>query len=74
MKAKAKVVLRGAKTYTFGGRRWIKDVPGVVSGDAVALYKQNGYFRVSDLKVKKSSKSKGDEGKEKGSGKPSLKK
>lgn len=78
---KARVVLRGAKTYNLGGERFIKDVPKVVSGESkVKLYKQNAYFHVVELKsaAKKKSKSKdkdGGESKEsKGSGKPSLKK
>jgi len=47
---KAKVILRGARTYTLGGKRWIKDVPGIVNGDDVKQYKENAYFYVVMLK------------------------
>lgn len=54
---RARVVLKGAKTYTLGNRRWIKDVPGIVKGDeAVKAYKQNGYFRVTILESKSKKK------------------
>lgn len=49
---RARVVLTGARTYTLGGRRWIKDVPGLVVDDEVKLYQQNGYFRVHVLQSK----------------------
>lgn len=60
---RAKVVLRGARTYTLGGKRWIKDVPGIVNGDAVKQFQENGYFYVAVLKskdAKKTKKSKSD--------------
>lgn len=47
----ARVVLREAKTYNISGRRWIKDVPGVVRGsEAIQTYQDNGYFHVTVLK------------------------
>ncbi len=46
---KAKVVLRGARTYTFGGKRWIKDVPCIVTDDDIKQYRENGYFYVAML-------------------------
>jgi hypothetical protein len=48
----ARVVLRDAKTYTIRGRRWIKDVPGVVKGSSVIQsYQENGHFHVTVLKT-----------------------
>jgi len=49
---RARVVLRGSKTYKHpGGKRWIKDVPGVVEGAAeIKEFANNGRFRVSMLK------------------------
>ncbi len=57
--AKARVVLRKAKTYQLGGKRWIKDVPMVVRGEEnVAMYKSNGYFHVTMIKDKSESSEK----------------
>ncbi len=65
----ARVVLKKAKTYTLGGRRWIKDVPGRVEGeDQVKAYQENGYFSVTVLEGSKKKKKK-----KKGSGKKSGK-
>ena len=56
---KAKVILRGAKTYNLGGMRWIKDVPKIVHGeDKVKEFKENGYFYVVMLKSKSDKKKK----------------
>ena len=60
---KAKVILRKARTYNLGGKRWIKDVPGIVHGDAVKQYKENGYFYVAMLKDSGSKKKKSNDGK-----------
>lgn len=47
----ARVVLKGARTYSLGGRRWIQDVPQIVHGeDEVKSFKENGYFHVTMLK------------------------
>ena len=47
---KAKVVLRGAKTYTLRGKRWIKDVPQIVTDEGMlSELKSNGYFHVAIL-------------------------
>ncbi len=48
---KARVVLKGAKTYTLGGKRWIKDVPNFVTDEKqVKEYQANGFFSVTVLK------------------------
>ena len=53
----ARVILRGAKTYQFAGKRWIKDVPGIVKGESnIKQYQQNAYFIVKVLEGKKSKK------------------
>lgn len=44
--AKARVVLKGASSYSVGGVRFLKGVPRVVSGKDVELFKQNAYFHV----------------------------
>lgn len=55
----ARVILRGCKTYQFGGKRWIKDVPGIVKGEEnIKEYQNNGYFTVKVLEGKKSKKEK----------------
>lgn len=46
----ARVVLKGSRTYSLGGRRFIKDVPQIIQGDDVASYKENGFFHVTMLK------------------------
>ena len=81
----ARVVLRKAMTYSLGGKRWIKDVPGIVKGESkIEVMKANGYFHVHVLKTgkpkseeqtgsKKSNKSKGKGGSKK-TGKSKLKK
>lgn len=49
--AKAKVILKQAKTYNIGGKRWIKDVPGTVEGEEnIQKYEANGFFTVVRLK------------------------
>ena len=53
---KAKVVLRGARTYTLGSKRWIKDVPCIVTDDNIKQYKENGYFYVAMLQSSGSQK------------------
>ena len=59
MTARAKVILKKSITYTFEGKRWIKDVPGIVHGEeTVKLYKANGYFHTVDLEPKKDKKDK----------------
>ena len=55
----ARVVLRKARTYQLGGRRWIKDVPGIVKGEElIKQYQENAYFHVSVLGGSDSKKSK----------------
>ena len=49
---RARVVLRGSKTYNLGGKRWIKDVPIIINGKAVNTYKNNGHFHITMLKSK----------------------
>ena len=56
---KAKVILRGARTYNLGGKRWIKDVPNIIHDDAIKQYKENGYFYVVILKSNGPKKKKG---------------
>lgn len=46
----ARVILKGARSYRVGDRRFIKDVPQVIKGAEVAQYEQNGYFHVAVLK------------------------
>lgn len=46
----ARVILKGAKSYRLGGRRFIKDVPQVIKGDEVTQYLENGFFHVAMLK------------------------
>jgi len=60
---RTRVVLREAKTYTLGGRKFIKDVPVVIVGEKGEQFKLNAYFKCSTLepkmkKVKKSKKTK----------------
>lgn len=46
----ARVVLKKSKTYTLGGKRWIKDVPQPVRGEEnILAFQQNGYFHVTIL-------------------------
>ena len=47
----ARVILKQAQTYSLGGRRFIKDVPQIVTGDEVDQFKNNGYFHVTMLKT-----------------------
>lgn len=61
----ARIVLKKSKTYSLGGRRWIKDVPQTIRGEENILsFKQNGYFHVTllskdkDVKKKKAGKKK----------------
>ena len=81
----ARVVLKKAKTYSLGGRRFIKDVPQTIKGEEnIVEYQNNAYFHVAilDGKAKKkqakkpaSSKPKSKAGKKKSkSGKAKLKK
>lgn len=46
----ARVILKGARSYRVGDRRFIKDVPQVIKGAEVAQYEQNGYFHVAVMK------------------------
>lgn len=78
---RARVVLRGARTYQLAGRRFIKDVPQLVVGDdLVETFMLNGYFHVTELepqvakKKKKKKSSSDDEGDAKGKGKVTLQK
>lgn len=48
----ARVILKEARSYRQGGRRFIKDVPQTIKGDDVRQYLDNGYFHVSILKGK----------------------
>lgn len=48
----AKVILKGAKTYTLNGRRFIQDVPVLISGEKVKEFQANGHFSVTMLKAK----------------------
>lgn len=48
----ARVILKEARSYRQGGRRFIKDVPQIIRGDEVKQFVDNGYFTVSILKGK----------------------
>lgn len=50
----ARVTLKGAKTYTLNGQRFIQDVPKIIKGEEETIlpFEQNGYFHVSRLKAK----------------------
>ena len=49
----AKVILKGAKTYTLNGRRFIQDVPVIISDEKkVKEFQANGHFSVTLLKAK----------------------
>ena len=48
----AKVILKGAKTYTLNGRRFIQDVTVLISGEKVKEFQANGHFSVTMLKAK----------------------
>ena len=51
---RARVVLRGAKSYSYKGFKFIERVPKVVKGDDIVEELQNnGYFKVTLLKSKK---------------------
>lgn len=53
VKAKARVVLKGAHTYGIGKYSFLKDVPQMVKGeDNILLFEQNAYFRVVRLTEK----------------------
>ena len=83
MTARAKVVLKKCKTYILPGdidsRRWIKDVPIVITGnEKVDAYTANAFFSVTRLKdledKKKKKKNRDKDGKKKNKGKGKLKK
>ena len=73
---RTRVTLRESKTYTFGGRKFIKDVPVTIVGEAGEQYKKNAYFKCSTLepKLKKVKKSKKIKSKNSGSKKKSSSK
>lgn len=48
----ARVILKEARSYRQGGRRFIKDVPQTIKGEEVTQYQNNGYFSVTILKGK----------------------
>lgn len=48
----ARVILKEARSYRHGGRRFIKDVPQTIKGDEVKEYLHNGFFSVTVLKGK----------------------
>ena len=46
----ARVVLRHAESYTFNKRKWLKNVPQIVTEEnEISEYEQNGYFHVKRL-------------------------
>lgn len=50
---RAKVILKGAKSYTLAGAKYIKDVPKIVKGEAaIEEFMNNGYFVVTHLESK----------------------
>ena len=49
----ARVVLKKAKTYSLGGKRYIKDVPVRIEGeDQIRSFQENAYFSVTVLEGK----------------------
>jgi hypothetical protein len=72
---RARVVLKGCKTYVVGGKKWIKEVPKVIEGKGlIKSFQENGYFNVAVLKEKKKTKKAEAVAKDGGSTKPKLKK
>ena len=56
--AKARVVLKKSKTYNFRKKRWIKDVPQIITGeDEVKAFQENGFFHTTILKSSKRKRS-----------------
>lgn len=54
VQVQARVILKGAKSYNLGGKRFIQDVPVLINGEEeVKSFQQNGYFSVTMLKSKK---------------------
>lgn len=74
---RAKVTLKGSKSYTLGGQQFVKDVPVIVKGSLVDQFAANGYFKCVHLEAKaveKSEKSSGLSSKKKLKKKSSSKK
>ena len=54
---KARVILKGAKTYKLHGRKWIKDVPVMLHDeDAIKEVQANGRYQVFILSAAKKKK------------------
>jgi len=75
---RAKVILKGAKSYNVGGQRFVQNIPVIVKGSMVDELKHNGYFKFTEMEPKivekKSDSSESEDGskkklKKKGSGK-----
>lgn len=53
---RAKVILKGAKTYTHAGRKFVKDVPVIIKGSLCNEFKSNGYFKYVEIEPKEVKK------------------
>lgn len=64
---RAKVILKGSKTYKVNGRKFIKDVPEILKGSIIDGFRTNGKFKVIDMEPKKVKKISKDSSKSKSS-------
>ena len=58
---RAKVTLKGCRSYKLNGKKWKKDMADIVKGNKIDDFKNNGFFHVRELEpVEKKKKKKKD--------------